>query len=159
MIHPKLYGILPAHQQWRLHRYYQPTIDLSQIELDEHRREVTAERPSLPHEAGKSFMQMEQLYLLAISFSQETGAPLGYCLSAVVQHVVLKRFKVVLPGTTATNPRGIYVVGVARPDPDVKLLAQAFLRAAEESPKPDEAGHRLRSARCSVSLGRAGGRK
>lgn len=128
--HPKLYGILPAHQQWRLHRYYQPTINCNQIELDEHRSAATTIEPSLAHEAGKSFRQLERLYRIAIEFSQHTGAPLDDCLNAVIQHVVLRRSKVVLPGTTATNPRVIYVVGVTRPEPDAKLLTKALRQLA-----------------------------
>jgi len=125
--HPKLYGTLPAHQQWRLHRYYQPTVELSQVELDEHRRQVTIQQPSLPQAAGKSFRQIERLYLLAVSLSQRTGAPIEVCLNAVIQHVVLKHAKVMQPTTGRTVRGGVYVVATARPEPDIKLFARALL--------------------------------
>lgn len=128
--HPKLYAILPAHQQRRLHRYYQPCSLLTQDELDEHRGQVALAEPSLPSEAGRAFCRLKRLYVLSLQLSQSCGAPIDVCLNAAIQHVVGKCYKVVLTDTTSRNSRGVYVVGVARLEPNVRLLVQALLELA-----------------------------
>lgn len=109
---------MPVAQQWRVHHYYQPTIVLTRLEFEEHRQVVVTALRSLPHEAGKGFRQIERHYLLAISLRQRTGAAIDVCLTVVIQHVVLRYAKVTQPATGRTVRGGVYVVGVARPEPD-----------------------------------------
>lgn len=49
-----VYGHLTATEQWRLHDFFQPSMDLTAAELLAHRRRITAEQPNLPAQAGRA---------------------------------------------------------------------------------------------------------
>lgn len=50
--------VLTAEEQWAIHDFYEPTLDLSEDELRELRRRVTREQPSLPQRAGKAYARI-----------------------------------------------------------------------------------------------------
>jgi hypothetical protein len=60
-----LYAILSVPHQWQIHDYYQPTKDLTELELRAHRKAVTALEPSLPSASGKSFEKMYAAFRIA----------------------------------------------------------------------------------------------
>jgi hypothetical protein len=51
---PSLFAELTPMEQWQLHDFFLPHRELSDLQLLQHRDAVTAERPSLPHQAGRA---------------------------------------------------------------------------------------------------------
>lgn len=104
----ELYGRLSSREQQALHRFFIPTIEASDAELRKHRKDVTAENPSLPHRAGRAYSRMER----------------GEQSPQMRQPV--------------RKGRHIYVEPVLRPEPDLRLLSKAVImielrRVREES--------------------------
>jgi hypothetical protein len=56
-----LYRYLQPTQQWQLHAFFRPSEELSKEELLQHRKMITAVRPSLPHQAGRALKELEQV--------------------------------------------------------------------------------------------------
>ncbi|WP_157931080.1 hypothetical protein [Mycobacteroides abscessus] len=94
------FGYLSAQEQWDLHKYFLLTEHLSDVELLEHRRTITEEKPSLPQRAGRAFSCLE--------------------------HGTWKK----VPPTQLANGRSISVQGIMRPKPDLELLAKAVVLLA-----------------------------
>lgn len=116
-----LYTILPVSQQWELHAYYQPSKQLAKAELLEHRKRITGEQPSLPAKAGKHFDQLYRCFRVAYAYA--AGNEL--------------RFRNAIAQLTAQRPRSFkagehltWVTALARPEPDYRRLALAFLELA-----------------------------
>jgi hypothetical protein len=72
---PNLYSAISVRQQWDIHAYFQPSKDLSNIELRQHRRDVTTHDPSLPQRAGKALAVTDDVYqraLLGVAEAMQT---------------------------------------------------------------------------------------
>lgn len=93
----ELYGRLSSREQQALHRYFIPMIDATDAELRKHRKDVTAENPSLPHRAGRAYSRMERG-----ERSPRISMPVG-------------------------KNRYVYVEAVLRPEPDLRLLSKAVI--------------------------------
>jgi hypothetical protein len=107
------YAYLTSTEQWQLHDYFQPSKYLADTELLEHRKKISKERPSLPHQAGRALAKLERhAARLAVQHAKPAA------LSQPVQHQ--RRGK----------DRVITVRSVVRPEPDLKLLARAIVMLA-----------------------------
>jgi hypothetical protein len=118
------YGHLTPTEQWQLHDFYQPSKDLTDIELLKHRNEITIKRPSLPQQAGRA---LAKLYAAAAY-----GAARGVRLRATATIKPAKR--------TIHRVRAVQVYGVVKPEPDLKKLARALVQIAidmQNKNKPD----------------------
>jgi len=58
--HQQLFSYLSSTEQYYLHDYFQLSKQLLAVELTKHRKLVTAERPSLPQQAGRALAKLEQ---------------------------------------------------------------------------------------------------
>ncbi|MGX7681525.1 hypothetical protein ACSMXN_21795 [Jatrophihabitans sp. DSM 45814] len=105
-----IYSWLSATEQWQLHAYYQPSNNLSQPELIEHRQLITLDRPSLPQQAGRALAKLEA--------QLAEGDPPPRVLSA-------KR-------RWAHTERRITVTSVVHPEPDAERLAKVLLEIFRE---------------------------
>lgn len=56
----QVFGYLPTQDQYYLHRFFQLSHELTSIELVAHRRQVSAEQPSLPHCAGRALARLAE---------------------------------------------------------------------------------------------------
>lgn len=108
--HDMLYGLLPINAQWDLHAFYKPDEELTDQQRLAHREHVTSERPALPARAGRSFNQIYR------SFEQARDR----AMLRQPAHQPKRR------------DRQIRVYGIARPEPDLKLLARALVQSAIE---------------------------
>jgi hypothetical protein len=108
-----VFGYLSSNEQWRLHAYFQPSKDLTNDELLVHRREITAQQPNLPHQAGRALAKLQ---------------------AAAAQHALqrVRLAKRPLDKTPRTGKRNITVRGVVKPEVDTKRLARAFIALAED---------------------------
>lgn len=59
---PTLYSVLPVPRQWGVHAYYQPTKNLTETELREHRTSISNTRPHLAASASQDFERMYQAF-------------------------------------------------------------------------------------------------
>lgn len=50
---PELFARLTPEEQWQLHDYFQPSVELTEAVALEHRKSITKQQPSLPARAGK----------------------------------------------------------------------------------------------------------
>jgi hypothetical protein len=114
----QLYSLLSPDQQWALHRYYQPLGDDTDDALWEYRAHVTKREPSLPARAGKLYAKLHGVYEAGIS-----TAASGERRSKPTRPAEAR----VHSGATSISVRAL-----ARPEPDLKLLARAFLAVAVE---------------------------
>ncbi len=129
-----LYALLTVEQQWDMHAFYQPTKNLSQTKLVEHRKTITNERPSLPAMASKSFGIMYRAFRYAFRYANGDEQKFRQAIQAFAQ-----------PGSytihtyTDGNKRqhSIRVTSVARPEPDSKLIARALLELARQQVRGD----------------------
>ena len=96
-------------------RLLPPTEDLFDEALLAHRAIISAERPSLPHQAGRSLVKLE---------------------AAAANWAVTRQARVrtaALAGGKKHRERGtIKVLAVVRPRPDIHKLARAMLRLCEQ---------------------------
>jgi len=113
-----LYAVLPVTQQWQVHAFFQPSKTLTYEELINHRRTITKQQPSLPHQAGKAHFKMGRIYLAASRYAEGDKDKFLHALKTIV--LSLNRHK-------TGNGKEIRVAAIARPEPDFKLLAKALM--------------------------------
>lgn len=106
-----LFAELVPVEQWILHDSFKPDLDLTDDELIAHRKQVTAERPGLPHYAGK-----------VLRLFWETTAALGLSRARKAK---------ALAGKKQGSSRNVVVKSIVRSEPDVQQVARAFLMLAE----------------------------
>lgn len=107
---PSTYSHLSPIQQWQVHEYFRPSEKLTDEQLLTHRKDITAQYPSLPHKAGRAIKEFGQI-LRSKAKSRATVS-------------------------TYTNKRGktttIQVRGVVRPKIDTRRLARALVELEKE---------------------------
>jgi hypothetical protein len=59
--HQSVYSYLSPTKQWQLHDFFQPSKELTNERLLEHRKVISKERPSLPHQAGWALKDINQV--------------------------------------------------------------------------------------------------
>lgn len=127
----RLYTILLPQDQWTVHRYYQPTKDLSDQELLDYRQQVTRDEPSLPARAGRLFVRMNRAFRTAYEYAQ--GDQLRFYDSLWQQTAGARVHQ--------HGKRQIRIAALARPEPDLEGLARVLVQmaidqVAEEANKP-----------------------
>jgi hypothetical protein len=100
---PRMFSTLRPNQQWDIHDYYRPSERLTKKQLLQHRRQISRDRPALPHQASKA------LKILA------GRAP------------TLKPISIKAGGS-----RHIEVYSLVQPQIDIERLARALLMLAEQ---------------------------
>jgi hypothetical protein len=128
---PSLFAEISPTDQWLLHDFFRPDRDLTDLELLQHRDEITEQRPSLPHQAGRA---------------------LNRFWDATAQLAVKRVARAKAPATPAKRvrqaDRHLSVKAIVKPDLDAKKLARAYIwlaqqklreRRAEDQPKDDVA--------------------
>lgn len=101
---PSALSTLTPREQSYLHTYFRPTESLAASDLLVHPSLISKQQPSLPQAAGRTLKKLER----------HVTAPVA---------------------VTAGSSRGrrrVVVHPVARPKPDVDLMARALLRIAED---------------------------
>lgn len=109
--------VLTATEQFLLHDYYAFTKDLSPLEVIEHRKDVTARRPSLPHQAGKAFARIRPF--LDRQIISKTAKPVSQG-----------------PRKWKSKNRRVLVFGQVRPGLDPAEFAQIIIAAAKKGAPP-----------------------
>lgn len=66
----QIYSVIPAPQQWDVHRYYQTQVDAADLRLLTNREALTREDLSLPHRAGKAFADLFGVFRFAYEQAQ-----------------------------------------------------------------------------------------
>ena len=110
---PQQFSLLSIPDQVALHKFYLLTLDKTDDELLEHRRNFKQLDPSLANKAGKVYAKL----------MRGEAAP--------IKHLAK------LP-----HGRYVYVRSVMKPEPDVKLLAKALIMLTEEKNKRTNQAHR-----------------
>jgi hypothetical protein len=112
---PKLFAELTPTDQWLLHDFFEPDRDLTDLELLQHRDEITQQRPSLPHQAGRA---------------------LNRFWDATAQLAVRRIARAKAPATPAKRvrqaDRHLAVKALVKPELDTKKLARVFLMMAQQ---------------------------
>jgi hypothetical protein len=107
------YSDLTPTQQWQIHAYFRPDEELTTEQLLEHRKDITTQHPSLPHEAGRTIKEFGQM-LRGKAKSRATVS-------------------------VSTNKRGqtrsIRVRSIARPKIDTRRLARALIELENQASK------------------------
>lgn len=105
LVQQNVFSYLSPSDQLALHKYFQFASDKSEIQLVEHRHNVHALDPSLPHQAGRAYAKI----------MRGTRAPAHYA--------------------EMPNGRRVSVRAIMRPEPDVQMLARTFFRMALDERK------------------------
>ncbi|BBZ30274.1 hypothetical protein MMAD_45690 [Mycolicibacterium madagascariense] len=95
-----MFSYLNPTDQLDLHKYFQFASDKTEAELLDHRRNLDALDPSLPHRAGRAYAKL----------LRGERAPAHYA--------------------EMPNGRRVSVRPVMKPEPDIKMLAKVLLRMA-----------------------------
>lgn len=110
---PRSFSLITANEQWDIHAYFQPHKHLTDAELLEHRKQVTAADPSLPHRAGRALRQLIENVRQAEAQANATLAP--------------KR----VGGRGIKNTAAIRIHPLVQSEIDVQKLARAMIGLAE----------------------------
>lgn len=113
----RLFAELTPTEQWQLHDYFKPDKDWSDLELLAHREQISKERPSLPHQAGRA---------LAKFHDKAAHFALGKVHRA--KHPVPAKIR-------KQGERNISLKAVVRPEIDAHKLTRAFVNLALERAK------------------------
>lgn len=116
-----LFTVLSSRQQWDLHTYFVPTNDTTDNKRLQHRRLVTERDPALPVRAGIYLATMRRLYDEACNAAQNNHRLIDLYIK-----------KVVTPLKFTKSGRKIGVTALARPEPDLRVLARALIRVARD---------------------------
>ena len=118
---PQAMMSLPANEQWLLHSFFVPTRDLSDQELNAHRKVISKEQPSLPHKAGRALTHLNQN--CGVAMTAANGDP------ARMRQLLVQMGGTIAPISRSTRKgrRAIRVNSVLRAEPDATLVAQAVL--------------------------------
>lgn len=116
----ELYSILEVNQQWEVHRFCQPSKELSEEELIAHRKAVTKEQPGLPAIAGRHFALLYQSFRVAFEYAKGDEMRFRRAISQMSRQRPPR-----LPGK-----RNVWVRSVANPEPDMRKLASALVDLA-----------------------------
>jgi hypothetical protein len=112
---PSLFAEISPTDQWLLHDLFEPDRDLTDLELLQHRDEITEQRPSLPHQAGRA---------------------LNRFWDATAQLAVKRVARAKAPATPAKRvrqaDRHLTVKALVKPEIDAKKLARVFLMMAQQ---------------------------
>lgn len=112
------YGSLSATEQWHLHDFFQPTKDWTEERLLVHRAQITEQRPSLPHQAGRALAKLDA--------AAARVAVLRVRDQAATQPKSPKRT------SARSKDRQVRVLGVVKPEIDTTRLARAIVMLAEQ---------------------------
>jgi hypothetical protein len=125
-----LFAELSPREQRLLHDFFKPDKDWSDLELLQHRDAITAQRPSLPHQAGR-----------ALNRFWETTANLA------ARRVRAARVPAAPARRVRQQDRHIVVKSLVRPEIDAQKLARAFINLAisKQERKLQEEGDQDRS--------------
>jgi hypothetical protein len=119
---PSAFSVLSPTQQQNLHRYYQPSKNLTNAELLVHRQQISKQSPSLPFNAGKAFRRIDRAWAIAKKESRGDQRQFHKILSEFFYQQTFKT-------------RGGYELQIGalmRAEPDYEKLAKALLRDLEE---------------------------
>jgi hypothetical protein len=112
---PSLFAELSPTEQWLLHDFFKPDRVLTDLELLQHRDEITQQRPSLPHQAGRALNQFwdatAQLAVKRVARAKAPAAPARRVRQA---------------------DRHLSVKAIVKPELDAKKLARAFIWLANQ---------------------------
>ena len=117
---PGAFASLTHQEQRLLHDFFQPSEDLAEWQLIEHRRQVTLVHPSLPHSAGRVFKKLQPLHD-------------NHTVGKSHRAARIPRQKV-----RSDNGTAIRVRAIVRPQPDARLMWRALLILAREGPRRNE---------------------
>lgn len=101
-----------------LHDFFKPDKDWSDLQLLQHRDAITEQRPSLPHQAGRTLARF-----------WETTAQVG------LQRVQAAKQPAGSGKRVRQTDRHITVKALARPEIDAHQLARAFIHLARDFEK------------------------
>jgi hypothetical protein len=123
---PALFAEISPTDQWLLHDFFKPDRDLTDLELLGHRDVITQQRPSLPHQAGRSLNRFwDATARVAVKRVARAKAP-----AAPAERV-------------RQADRQLVVKSLVKPEIDVKKLARAFLWLAEQRARERQQGIQL----------------
>lgn len=125
----QLYSLLPAQQQWQLHRYYQPLSSHTDDELRAYRAHVRQVEPSLPAQAGRLYAKLHRVYDTGIDAAKAQQRPRGRNATKSPPR----------PTRVHAGTRQITVRAVARPEPDLKKFSEALIALAEQMGQEESA--------------------
>ena len=117
-----LYTVLLVHQQWELHAYYQPSKPLTKTELLEHRKVISQQQPALAAKAGKHFDLLYRCFRMAYAAAAGDEKKFRRSITRLSRQRVLD----------GKGDRRVRVRALANPEPDIKMLARALVRLAEQ---------------------------
>lgn len=123
-----LYAELTPTEQWQLHDYFQPGKDWPAEQLLKHRAQITKERPSLPHQAGRALSKFQER-VAQVALLRVRGAK-----------------RPIAAGRPSRGERHLEVKAVVRPEPDLKKLSRALIAVALERQVRADAGDPTDSA-------------
>ena len=130
--HQQLFGWLTFRDQGYLHAYFQLAVIVPDHALLAHRRQVTAEQPSLPQCAGRAYSRLARIV--------GSGPP---------THVRVQTF----PSGRARERR-LYAVSVRQPVIDAERIAKVAVAVAEAELRRSSTSHPMAGPR-SPALGRS----
>ncbi|MDN5274861.1 MAG: hypothetical protein JWP06_762 [Candidatus Saccharibacteria bacterium] len=123
-----IYGLLPVHEQWQVHEFYQPSRELTKEDLLAHIQQLTVTKPALAHQAGKHVHLMEKVFR---RISQELDIPRSEWRRAL--NAANRQYNPSPGRQESTDGRRVdMVVGVARPELDLKKFSKVLLELAKE---------------------------
>ena len=127
----EIFAVLRTHQQWDVHKFYQPDRQLTDQQLIDYRLNITRSHPTLPQRASRSYLQMQDAFDHAYEAFEAAD------LNEQVFNQKLKSL------VRSSGSGKIRVTAIAKPAPDLRRLAHALV---DEAQRQVEEEHRERAA-------------
>lgn len=121
-LHQSIFGLLSWSEQRALHNFFCLSDALSKDELLAHRQAITAKRPTLPHQAGKTYRRLQDL----------EPAYLASCRRAEARRHARRTHPPTKRSVTSGRHRHVTARGVLRPKPDYHGMSRAILDLARQ---------------------------
>jgi hypothetical protein len=141
-----IYTILSPQAQWDLHDYYRPQDDLSTERLITHREAITKQFPSLPNKAGKSYLYIHDICVLALEQADTEQDFRDY----VKRFVPITSKSITYPVVGRHKAHNVHITSLVNPTIDTQKLTVAIWLLAEQMlgkyPTPEQKDSRITNA-------------
>ncbi len=119
-----VFGYLSPAEQWQLHEYFQLSKLLSDSDLLVHRAVITAQRPTLPQQAGRALRKLDAA----------AGAWALQQQRRLVSSLPPQRHQ-------PTDQQRVRAYGIVKPEIDLQAFVQLLMDMANDPQGPPEPGH------------------
>ena len=129
---PQFFALLSPTAQWELHRFYGPSLDLTDEQTLARIKAAAVTEPSLPQRVRKHYKVIFTRYKL---YADQVGKENFALIRELLRRDLADLLTAIELEGKGRRPRRVVVCPIVRPDPDVEGLGRLVLLLAEAARK------------------------